>query len=953
MLYRLSLCIVILFFGYFFPVFAQENFITLTGKMVDAKTRQPIPYANIQLKSGNVGTVSNTLGEFIFKMAVQQVSDSVVISCMGYQRMAVAIPPAGFANRILQLEPAVMALKEVTVTVRSGWDILKEALARIPENYDTSAVRLTAFYREHLWTENQELNYNESVLEIIKTFYTDKDRDDQIRILKGRKKEIKHQWDSQFFGFISNITNTAKSTLGEEPLKQLSNKRSIFNPARFKYYECVLQEPVQEGDRKLLVLEMFPKNNAKKAYVYLKLYLDEASLAIVKYEFSLTPAGVAYVNKHGKGGFGYTIMTRIVKANFDFRQVRVAITYKYYQGKWYLHTIHRNFEALLNSSKRDIQNRPWQADMDLVVTAISKDSVKRFVTGDIRTSNTPMSNLIGKDADDSFWENYNILKPVLADTIKPATAAVEKPVVRVSNRQNGFTHADTLRGMLSPLRSCYDVKYYHLDIGVNMEAHSIQGSNLMRFKVMTPFQVMQTDLYANMKINKILYHGQSLTYTREADAVFIRFPQELPADSEQEVIFYYEGVPKAPDWNIPMNGGFLWDKDAAGNPWVQVACQGSGASLWWPNKDHLSDEPDSMRIWITVPNGYTEVSNGRLVGKTPVGNDQTRFEWLVTYPINNYNVTLNIGKYVHYRELYISNDTLTIDYYVMPYNLDRAKVMFKQVKPMLECYERSFGKYPFPRDGFTLVESIYPMEHQSGVCIGKITEENSIGDNRLLWHEAAHEWWGNAISCKDLADMWIHESFATYAEVLMVAQTSGAVAAQDYVETQQIGIANKEPIIGVRDVNHIFYDTGDMYNKGVVMLHTFRNVLDNDTTWFALLHDIQDHFRYKTLSSDELVDFICQRTNTDYHFFFDQYLKYTAPPKLALALEEHGTQLEVKYRWEADVKDFRMPVKVTTSKDHYTFIYPTTTWKTMTLKNMSEEDFEVEEGEFYFEAVSY
>ncbi|MET6996967.1 M1 family aminopeptidase [Chitinophaga defluvii] len=950
-------CLIIVFFLLPIEGIAQDLFLALSGKIVNAQTGIPIPYANIQLKSKGTGTISNTAGEFILKIPTQYLPDSVVISCMGYQRSTLPIPAAGFTDQDILLTPAVLELKEVAVKVRSGWDILKAAMASIPDNYDTAAVRLTAFYREHLWLEDQELNFNESVLEIIKTFYTDEARQDQIRILKGRKKEIKHHWDPQFFGFISNISNTAKSTLGEEPLKNIKAPRSVFNPENYRYYDCVYQETIREGDRHLLVLEIFPKQKSKKGLLNAQLYIDEASLAIVKFKWDLSPAGVKYVNRHGKGGFGYTIMSKVVKATFDFTQVKVAIGYKYYQGKWYLHTIQRSFEAALNSPKRGIDHRSWRADMDLVVTDISKDSVQRFTAGNILNSNAAMSSVIGNEADDSFWENYNILKPVIPDSLRqqrPDTTVTVTPVpvTRVSNRQNGFTHADTLRGQLSPLRSCYDVTYYHLDVSVNMDARTIQGNNLMRFKVVSPFAVMQVDLYANMKIDSILYRGQPLAYTREAAAVFVRFPQLQPVGSEQEIRIYYAGVPQVPDFKIPMNGGILWDKDAAGNPWAQVVCQGSGASLWWPNKDHLSDEPDSMRIWITVPEGFTEISNGRLIRKTPVGHGKTRYEWLVSYPINNYNVTFNIGKHTHYRDYYITDDTLTIDYYMMPYNLERARNMFQQVKPMLQCFEKSFGKYPFPRDGFTLVESLYPMEHQSGVCIGRITAENAVGPNRLLWHESAHEWWGNAISCKDLADMWIHEAFATYAEALMIACTEGESDAQDYITEQRAGISNKEPVIGVYDVNHIFYDTGDMYNKGIVILHTFRNILNNDSSWFRLLHDIQQFFRYKTLSSDELVDFICQRTHTDYRYFFEQYLKYTTIPKLELARKEIGNDLVIKYRWQADVKDFRMPVKITTSANKYTFIYPTTTWQTKTLKKMNLDDFEVDEEGMYFELLA-
>lgn len=460
---------------------------------------------------------------------------------------------------------------------------------------------------------------------------------------------------------------------------------------------------------------------------------------------------------------------------------------------------------------------------------------------------------------------------------------------------------------------------------------------------------MQIDLYENMKIEKILFKDKPLKYSREYNAVFVEFPEELKKGTESEIKVFYEGIPQTPDFSIPMNGGVLWDKDSLGNPWAQVVCQGSGASLWWPNKDHQSDEPDSMKIWITVPSAFTEVSNGRLIRKTPMPQNTTRYEWYVSYPINNYNVTFGIGKYAHFTDQYISDDTLSIDYYVMQYNVERAKKMFRQVKPMLETFEKNFGKYPFKRDGFALVESPYPMEHQSGVCIGKINYQNSGDTNPLMWHEAAHEWWGNSITSKDIADMWIHEAFATYAELQVIEHRFGREAADQEILNQIGTVRGEEPVIGVYDVNHIFYDIGDMYSKGSLMLHTFRNVLNNDTQWVKLLRDIQTHFRYQTITSDQLVAFICQQTKTDYTYFFDQYLKYTGLPTLELTFEENETELIVRYRWQADVNNFRMPIRVTTKPGVYSYIYPTADWKVMKIKGMTEAEFEVDEDRFYID----
>jgi aminopeptidase N len=533
--------------------------------------------------------------------------------------------------------------------------------------------------------------------------------------------------------------------------------------------------------------------------------------------------------------------------------------------------------------------------------------------------------------------------------VKGQTPA-HQPETPYYNAKENFDRSDTLRGKLTPLRSCYDVTFYHLDIEVDMDKRSIKGSNLMRFDVKQPFQVMQVDLYGNMKIGEIMFKGRPLKYTREFDAVFIQFP-EILRDQQAEILIHYEGVPKVPDWSIPMNGGVLWDKDDKGNPWAQVVCQGSGASLWWPNKDHLSDEPDSMKIWITVPSGYSEVSNGRLIRKVTLPENKTRYEWAVSYPINNYNATFNIGKYVHYRDYYVTDDSLTLDYYVMDYNLETARQMFKQVKPMLACYEKYFGKYPFGRDGFTLVESIYPMEHQSGVCIGKITPQHATAHNPLLWHEAAHEWWGNAISCTDMADMWFHEAFATYAESLVIECELGQAHASEFLNEQRTGINNRYPLIGVRDVNHIYYDIGGMYGKGSLVLHTFRSVLNDDAVWFGLLRAIQEEFRYTTLTSDELVAFINQQTKTDYTYFFDQYLEHTSLPALELKLKQHGSDLLVHYRWRADVNNFAMPVKVTTGPDVFDFIHPRPDWQQMTISNFDLAEFEVDEDGFLIDVA--
>ena len=333
-----------------------------------------------------------------------------------------------------------------------------------------------------------------------------------------------------------------------------------------------------------------------------------------------------------------------------------------------------------------------------------------------------------------------------------------------------FTHADTLRGMLTPERSCYDVKYYSLDVKVNPATQFISGSNTIQFLVDSAFDRMQIDLFSNMQIQNIVLDDSIIVpFLRDSNAIFVNLPKVLEKSTIHRVKVTYSGKPIVAK-NPPWAGGFTWTNDSSGNPWVVVTCQGTGASLWLPNKDHQSDEPDSMSISVTVPKGLMDISNGRLRATTDLPDGWTRYDWFVSYPINNYNVTVNIGKYTHFADTYLSNgDTLTLDYYVLPANTEKARTQFLQVKTMLTAFEKYFGKYPFIRDGYKLVECPHNgMEHQSAVAYGnrylqgykgRASSEVGLKFDFIIVHESAHEWWGNSVTSKDVADMWIHESF--------------------------------------------------------------------------------------------------------------------------------------------------------------------------------------------------
>ncbi len=524
----------------------------------------------------------------------------------------------------------------------------------------------------------------------------------------------------------------------------------------------------------------------------------------------------------------------------------------------------------------------------------------------------------------------------------------------------GFTKADTLRGMLTPLRTCYDVVYYDLDVKVDIDNKRLSGSNLFTFKATENFSRLQFDLFDNMQVDSVVYKGSKLPFTREFHAVFVDFATPVARNAVESFKVYYQGTPiaaKMPPWD----GGLVWRTDKNDDPFVGVACEGIGASLWWPNKDHLSDEPDSMMIRVTVPKGLTNVSNGRLRNTVQVDTAWTRFDWFVSNPINNYNVTINIAKYAHFSDVHVgkNGDTLDLDYYVLPYNLDKAKQHFAQVKPMMKCFEEYMGPYPFYEDGYKLVETPYlGMEHQSAIAYGNNyrhgyngTDYSRIGlkFDYIIIHETGHEWWGNHVSMADIADMWIHEGFCTYSEAIYVECLFGYDTALAYINAKKPGIDNEEPIIGQYHVNH--EGASDMYNKGMLMLNTLRHVINNDQLWWEIIRGIQKEFGMKTTSTEEIVTYIGKRANQDLRYFFDQYLDYPNIPEFEYQILKKKKQLTLRYRWVTNVKDFHMPVKVLVAPNKYEFIYPTAQWQETVIDLKKSTDFKVAEDLFYINVV--
>ncbi|WP_423148926.1 M1 family metallopeptidase [Rubrolithibacter danxiaensis] len=512
------------------------------------------------------------------------------------------------------------------------------------------------------------------------------------------------------------------------------------------------------------------------------------------------------------------------------------------------------------------------------------------------------------------------------------------------NQKSSFTRADTLRGMLSTLRSCYDVNFYHLDVKVNIDQKFIAGKNLFKITATQEFDKLQIDLFDNLKIEKITFEDKELSFKREYNAVFIGFPRVIKKDEKTNFTVYYSGNPVVAN-NAPWDGGFVFTKDKAGKPWVGVACQGLGASSWWPTKDHQSDEPDSMLISIAVPNGLMDVSNGRLRSIEKLDNQYIKYNWFVSNPINNYDVTLNIADYAHFNDEFAGEKgKLSLNYFVLKENLPKAKKQFgENVKPMLKCFEYWFGPYPFYNDGYKLVESPYlGMEHQSAVAYGNGYKNGYRGRDLsgtglgLKWdyiivHESGHEWFGNNITSKDIADMWIHEAFTMYSEGLFVKCTEGKDAGARYIAGVRENIENDIPIIGPYNVNK--EGSGDMYYKGANMLQTIRSVIDNDEKWREILRGLNKDLGLKTTTTEEVINYMNLKSGKNLTKIFDQYLRYTEIPVLEIKNSKKGL---LSYRWKASVTGLNMPVKVKLSnKKEWEYINPATEWKSIKAKSMA------------------
>lgn len=518
-----------------------------------------------------------------------------------------------------------------------------------------------------------------------------------------------------------------------------------------------------------------------------------------------------------------------------------------------------------------------------------------------------------------------------------------------------FTRDDTLRGSITPQRAWWDLTFYDLKVKVNPSDKSISGSNTIWYKVLNPNNLLQIDLQPPLRIEKVEQDGKTLEVQKAGtNAYFAVIQKEQPVGSNQSLTVWYSGQPREAI-HAPWDGGFSWAKDEKGLPFVATSCQGLGSSVWWPCKDHMYDEPDSQAISVTVPKGLMDVSNGRL-RRTLVNDDgSTTYDWFVSNPINNYGVNINMANYVHWSETYAGEKgPLTLDYYVLPQNLEKAKKQFQQVPMMMKALEHWFGPYPFYEDGYKLVDVPYlGMEHQSSVTYGNQYRNGYLGMDLsgtgwgdkfdfIIIHESAHEWFANNITYKDIADMWIHEGFANYSEGLYTEFYHGKKAGAEYTRGVRSRIDNRATMIGHYDVNK--EGSLDMYYKGGNLLHTIRQIVNDDEKWRAIIRGLGRDFYHQVVTTQQIENYISQHAGRNLQKVFDQYLRHTDIPILQYRLQKG----KVEYRWSNCVDGFDMPVQVTLKPGKFEMIYPTTEWKSSVVKLGKKGKFEVNEDFYVF-----
>ena len=539
-------------------------------------------------------------------------------------------------------------------------------------------------------------------------------------------------------------------------------------------------------------------------------------------------------------------------------------------------------------------------------------------------------------------QQFTFSLTLLALSICLYTSTCAQPL----NQKQKFTRQDTLRGSVTPERSWWDASHYAIEVTPDYEKKSITGANVIKFKVLKSGNKMQLDMQQPMEIKSVSWNSSSVPFTRDGNVYYVNFPSMLTAGKTETIRVSFEGTPKEAK-RPPWDGGWIWSKDEKGRPWMSVACQGLGASVWYPCKDHQSDEPEGATLSMTVADTLVAVGNGRLLNKKMNTGATATYTWAVTNPINSYNIIPYIGKYVTWHEDFNGEKgKLDCDYWVLDYDLEKATKQFTQAALMLKCFESWFGPYPFYEDGFKLVEAPHlGMEHQSAVAYGNRFQNGYRGRDLsasgwgLKWdfiiiHESGHEWFANNITSKDIADMWIHESFTNYSETIYTECQFGKEAGTDYVEGTRKLIQNDMPIIGFYGVNQ--EGSGDMYYKGGNMLHTIRTVIGNDSLFREILRGLNKDFYHQTVTTKQVEEYMSKKGKVDLSKIFDQYLRTIQIPELEYYFapdEKDKSLLRLFYRWKNCVDGFNMPLRIKLG-DEWVVIKPPITYEGSTYTSL-------------------
>ena len=945
----------ILFF-LFLSLFTANTFsqsIKLTGKVIDKFSREAIPFANIAETQSNASTVADIYGDFSLNFTRENAS--IRVSCMGYKPVLVTLAK-GQTRLTIEMEQDIIQLQAVDVKPLDPLALLMESIRRIPENHGKETTMISGYYHNFTLLGEKNLRYTEAFLDIFKPPFAFHDNKrnvvgDSVIVREVRTKpsevddwKIMAMTPWELHVFLLQNRDVARDFTS-----------SVMSKEWLDSYQYELEDLVSFEGRPTYKIKLHPKKSKRYGIWNGYIYVDEATYAFAKWDVWSTERAFNKLTSNA----GYIMVTNLYKFHYKEGEWREAFQYKIKDGIWYLDEVNSGKHFIVNSRKRDMDHIPLVQKLHFKTSAFRRNAVlpdSGFLSHDLGRAN----KFFEENYRPEFWRSFDQSRGIETDERKYGMKnnfPESKPYQ--------FSRLDTLKGTLTPLRTAIDVGYYHLDVEVFPKEETIQGSSLIRFKVLEPTNKIQIDLYSGMKIDSIVQRSKALEFEREYDAVYVLFGETLKKDEIEEIKVYFGGRPLDFDPLTPMFASFLWFSDENGNPWIQAICQGYGASGWWPNKDHQSDEPDSVSISITNPSEFVAVSNGRLVEKLGLEDNKTKTTWHVSYPINNYNITLNIGKYDQVKKIFPSQEgEVDVEYHVMDYHLANVPSKYEITGKALKTFEKYFGPYPFPRDGIKFVETPHAMEHQSAVALGfeyfQDPETDSANaakpdfaagelPDQMLLHEFAHEWWGNSVSCTDNAELWIHEAFATYAELLFIEEQYSYEESLVYLNAMKPSVSNKQPVIGHFGVNHVHYNIWDMYVKGALFLNTLRHVIDNDSLWFETVKGIPRDFKYQSINTDQVLEYFNQKTGKDLRPLFDQYLRLTEVPVLEIQMKEESSGNVLQYRWKANAEGFSMPITFQIVPNDKKLLNPNSEWQELELGTYQLQDLDFHTDRFYFD----